>query len=91
MEIAEGALFVASPATVAAKIAASVRALGLSRFDLKYDIGRLPQEQRAASIELYGREVIPRVRELLEDPPVPPTPADQRVAAAKDAGPRVRQ
>jgi probable LLM family oxidoreductase len=91
MEIAEGALFVASPATVAAKIAATVRALGLSRFDLKYDIGRLPQEQRAASIELYGREVIPRVRELLEDPPVPPTPADQRVAAAKDAGPRVRQ
>jgi alkanesulfonate monooxygenase SsuD/methylene tetrahydromethanopterin reductase-like flavin-dependent oxidoreductase (luciferase family) len=91
MEIAEGALFVASPATVAPKIAATVRALGLSRFDLKYDIGRLPQEQRAASIELYGREVIPRVRELLEDPPVPPTPADQRVAAAKDAGPRVRQ
>src|SRR5258708_3603546 len=39
MEIADGALFVGSPETVAAKIAATIRVLGLSRFDLKYDIG----------------------------------------------------
>jgi probable LLM family oxidoreductase len=65
-EIAGGALFVGSPETVAAKIVDSVHALGLGRFDLKYDIGRLPLEQRATSIELYGREVIPRVRELLD-------------------------
>ncbi|MFC1444266.1 LLM class flavin-dependent oxidoreductase [Streptacidiphilus sp. N1-10] len=78
-EIAEGALFVGSPETVAQKIATSVRALGLSRFDLKYDIGRLPLEHRAASIDLYGREVIPRVRDLLADRPAPadPHPADQ--------------
>jgi alkanesulfonate monooxygenase SsuD/methylene tetrahydromethanopterin reductase-like flavin-dependent oxidoreductase (luciferase family) len=70
MEVANGALFVGSPETVAQKIAANVRLLDLSRFDLKYDIGRLSQAHRAGSIELYGREVIPRVRELLEEPPV---------------------
>lgn len=61
-----------SPETVAAKITANIRTLGLSRFDLKYDIGRLPREQRAASIELYGREVIPRVRQQLQEPRVQP-------------------
>src|SRR5690606_36132132 len=35
-EIAHGALYVGSPETVARKIAATVRCLGLSRFDLKY-------------------------------------------------------
>jgi hypothetical protein len=39
--------------------------LSLSRFHLHYAIGRVPHEQRMAMIELYGREVIPRVRELL--------------------------
>jgi probable LLM family oxidoreductase len=87
-EVTGGALFVGSPETVAAKIAASIRTLSLSRFDLKYDIGHLSQAHRAASIELYGREVIPRVRELLEDPPIQPIPSDQRAAAAKDAGSR---
>lgn len=33
--------------------------------DLAYALGRVPHEQRMAAIELYGREVIPRVRELL--------------------------
>jgi probable LLM family oxidoreductase len=78
MEIADGALFVGSPETVAAKIAANIRVLDLSRFDLKYDIGHLSQVDRAASIELYGRQVIPRVRELLEDPAVEPIPSGQR-------------
>jgi probable LLM family oxidoreductase len=89
MDIAEGALFVGSPETVAAKIAASIRALGLSRFDLKYDIGRLSHEHRAASIELFGREVIPQVRELLDDPQMQPIPPDERTAEAKIAGSRV--
>lgn len=60
-----------SPETVAAKITANIRTLGLSRFDLKYDIGRLPREQRAASIELYGRGD-PRVRQQLQEPRVQP-------------------
>jgi probable LLM family oxidoreductase len=64
-DVADGALYVGSPETVARKIATTIRTLGLSRFDLKYDIGRLPLAQRASSIELYGREVAPRVRELL--------------------------
>lgn len=40
-------------------------ALGASRFDLKYSAGTLPHETMMRSIELYGTEVVPRVRELL--------------------------
>ena len=65
-EIAEGSLYVGSPETVARKIAATVRALGASRFDLKYSAGTLSHELMLRSIELYGREVIPRVRELVQ-------------------------
>jgi probable LLM family oxidoreductase len=61
----EGALFVGSPETVAAKIAATAQSLGLSRFDMKYSVGTLPHELLTRSIELYGREVIPLVREQL--------------------------
>jgi alkanesulfonate monooxygenase SsuD/methylene tetrahydromethanopterin reductase-like flavin-dependent oxidoreductase (luciferase family) len=68
-EIAGGSLYVGSPETVATKVAANIRLLGLSRFDLAYAVGRVPHEQRMAMIELYGREVIPRVRELLEESP----------------------
>jgi hypothetical protein len=50
-----------------------IRLLGLSRFDLAYATGPVPHEQKMATIELYGREVIPRVRELLAEPPVDPT------------------
>jgi probable LLM family oxidoreductase len=64
-ELDEGALFVGSPETVAKKIALVARDLRLSRFDLKYDIMYLPREARAQTIELLGREVAPRVRELL--------------------------
>ncbi|MGH3390673.1 MAG: LLM class flavin-dependent oxidoreductase [Actinomadura sp.] len=64
-ELDHGALFVGSPETVARKIATMVRDLRLSRFDLKYDIMRLPREARARTIELLGREVAPRVRELI--------------------------
>jgi probable LLM family oxidoreductase len=64
-EVDEGALFVGSPDTVARKIARTARDLQLSRFDLKYDISRLPRAARARSIELLGREVAPRVQELL--------------------------
>jgi alkanesulfonate monooxygenase SsuD/methylene tetrahydromethanopterin reductase-like flavin-dependent oxidoreductase (luciferase family) len=64
-ETGGGSLYVGSPETVAAKVAAVIRLLGLSRFDLAYATGRVPHEQRMAMIELYGREVIPRVREWL--------------------------
>jgi probable LLM family oxidoreductase len=64
-EIAGGSLYVGSPETVATKLAEAIRLLGLSRFDLAYAVGRVPHELRMATIELYGREVIPRVRDLL--------------------------
>ena len=57
-----GALCVGSPTTVANKIMRAVKALDLSRFDLKYSAGTLPHEQIMKSIELYGTEVAPLVR-----------------------------
>ncbi|WP_431968298.1 LLM class flavin-dependent oxidoreductase [Actinacidiphila sp. bgisy160] len=64
-EVADGALFVGSPQTVARKIVRVARDLHLNRFDLKYDIMHLPRQARARTIELLGREVAPMVRELL--------------------------
>jgi probable LLM family oxidoreductase len=66
-EIAEGSLYVGSPETVARKIAATVRDLGAARFDLTYSAGTLGHELMLRSIELYGREVIPRVRQLISE------------------------
>lgn len=60
-----GSLYVGSPETVARRIAATVRTLGVDRFDLKYANGTMPHAQLMASVERYGAEVIPRVRELL--------------------------
>ena len=69
-----GALHVGSPETVARKIAANLPALGANRFDLKYGMGALSHEALITNIELYGTQVIPRVRELLQK--------DQPLAAA---------
>ncbi len=66
-EIAAGSLYVGGPDTVARKIVATVQALGVTRFDMKYSNGTLAHEKSMHSIELYGREVMPRVRELLSD------------------------
>jgi len=63
----DGSLYVGSTETVAAKIAATARVLGLARFDMKYSAGQLPHDLLLRSIELYGTEVIPRVRDLLAD------------------------
>ncbi|MDX6653852.1 MAG: hypothetical protein QOH18_553 [Solirubrobacterales bacterium] len=68
-EVAHGSMYVGSPETVAKRIAGVIRTLSLSRFDLLYAVGRVPHEQRMATIELFGRAVIPRVRELLADAP----------------------
>ncbi|MDT7721011.1 MAG: hypothetical protein QOE94_2022, partial [Mycobacterium sp.] len=65
-EIDGGALFVGSAETVARKIATMAQDLQLNRFDLKYDVMHLPRSARARTIELLGREVAPRVRELVE-------------------------
>ena len=64
-EIDHGSLYVGSPETVARKIAVTVKALGVSRFDMKYSAGPLSHEKMMRSIELYGRKVIPLVREMV--------------------------
>jgi probable LLM family oxidoreductase len=61
-----GALYIGSPETVAQKIAMNLTTLGATRFDLKYGIGGLPHRDLMRNIELYGTQVVPRVRELLD-------------------------
>ncbi len=69
----EGALYVGSPETVAEKIVANLRALDASRFDLKFGMPGLTHEQVMTTIELFGTEVIPRVRQRVEAQSVPTT------------------
>lgn len=64
-EIAHGSLYVGAPETVARKIAATVRTLGIERFDMKYSSGPMPHALMMKSIQLYGEKVIPMVREML--------------------------
>ena len=66
-EADHGSLYVGSPETVARKIAATVKALGASRFQLKYSAGPLPHEKLMKSIELYGTKVVPLVNEMLSE------------------------
>jgi len=63
----DGALYVGSPETVAAKIVRTVTDLGLSRFNMKYSNGTLPHDALMKSIELFGTRVVPMVRESLVD------------------------
>lgn len=77
-EADHGSLYVGSPETVARKIAATVTALGLSRFQLKYSAGPLSHEKLMHSIGLYGRSVIPLVREMVSaSTTVSPAPRNQ--------------
>ena len=64
-EIAHGSLYCGGPETVAAKIAATMTALGATRFDMKVSAGPLSHEKIMRCIELYGRRVIPVVREMM--------------------------
>ena len=70
-EADHGSLYVGSPETVARRIAATVEALGVARFQLKYSAGPLPHEKLMKSIELYGTKVVPLVREMLVEAKVP--------------------
>jgi probable LLM family oxidoreductase len=64
-EADHGSLYVGSPETVARKIAATAKALGIARFHLKYSAGPLPHEKLMRSIELYATKVAPMVRDML--------------------------
>jgi probable LLM family oxidoreductase len=61
----DGAMYVGSPETVAAKIVRTATDLGLARFDLKYSSGTLPHDKLMKSIELFGTKVMPLVRAAL--------------------------
>jgi probable LLM family oxidoreductase len=62
----DGALHVGAPETVAQKIVTNLRDLGATRFDLKFGMPGLTHEQVMTTIALYGTQVVPRVRELLD-------------------------
>lgn len=64
-EIAHGSLYLGSPETVAHKLANTISALGIQRFDLKYSAGTLPHEKMMKSIELYATKVVPMVNDIL--------------------------
>ena len=68
-EVERGSLYVGSPETVAQKIARTMTTLGANRFDLVYGFGPMPVETRERTVELFGSQVIPRVKELLADAP----------------------
>jgi probable LLM family oxidoreductase len=64
-EIESGSLYVGSPETVARRIATTAKALGISRFHMKYSAGALSHEKIMRCIELYGRKVIPLTQDML--------------------------
>jgi alkanesulfonate monooxygenase SsuD/methylene tetrahydromethanopterin reductase-like flavin-dependent oxidoreductase (luciferase family) len=64
-EAESGSLYLGAPETVARRIATTAKALGISRFDMKYSAGTLSHDKIMRCIELYGRKVMPLVRELL--------------------------
>ena len=94
-EIEAGSLYVGAPDTVARRIADTVLAMGVQRFDMKYSAGPLSHEHMRRSIALYGTEVIPRVRAHLEaaqqgtDATASPSPAAARASNAGLALPLV--
>jgi probable LLM family oxidoreductase len=64
-EADQGSLYAGSPETVARKIVATAKSLGISRFDMKYSAGPLSHDKLMSSIELYGSKVIPLARDML--------------------------
>jgi probable LLM family oxidoreductase len=64
-EADHGSLYLGSPETVARKITATAKALGIARFDMKYSAGTLSHEKIMRCISLYGEKVMPMVREML--------------------------
>ncbi|RDJ21836.1 LLM class flavin-dependent oxidoreductase [Bosea caraganae] len=64
-EVERGSLYLGSPETVARKIAATAKTLGIDRFQMKYSAGPLPHDKLMRCVELYGTKVMPLVREML--------------------------
>ncbi|WP_413375120.1 LLM class flavin-dependent oxidoreductase [Alkalihalobacillus sp. 1P02AB] len=58
----EGALYVGDSDTVAQKIINLRKNVGITRFMLHVPVGSMPHEDVLKAIELYGKEVAPKVR-----------------------------
>jgi probable LLM family oxidoreductase len=65
----DGYLMAGSPETVADKLVTVAHQLGATRIDLKLSAGTLPHEMISESIERFGTEVAPRVRDALGHDP----------------------
>jgi probable LLM family oxidoreductase len=63
-EVVSGSLYCGSPETVAKRIAATIKNLGIDRFTMKYSSGPLAHELQVRSIELFGTKVVPLVRDV---------------------------
>jgi probable LLM family oxidoreductase len=67
-DIAHGSLYVGSPETVSQRIADAIRVLDVGRFDMIASAaGAVAASARMRSVELFGTQVIPRVRALLAE------------------------
>lgn len=67
-EVAAGSLLVGSAETVAQRIATGMQSVGASRFDFVAAASRMPHRDKKDSIERFGTEVVPRIRELIMQP-----------------------
>ena len=65
-ELERGMVFADGPGEVAARILNVHKLLGHSRQILQMDVGGMPHQTFLRSIELLGREVLPRIRKELE-------------------------
>ena len=63
----DGALYIGSPETVAAKIIDLRKRMGITRFTLQTPVGTMPHEQVLRTIELFGTKVAPIVRDAVKD------------------------
>lgn len=63
----DGVIFVGDSETVANKIIRMMETLGLTRFYLHLPIASMPHEDIMKAIEIYGNEVVPKVKKHFKD------------------------
>jgi alkanesulfonate monooxygenase SsuD/methylene tetrahydromethanopterin reductase-like flavin-dependent oxidoreductase (luciferase family) len=66
VDLERGMVFAGGPGEVAARILDLHKLLGHSRQILQMDVGGMPHQTFLKSIELLGKEVLPRIRKELE-------------------------
>ena len=62
-----GVIFVGDADTVADKIIKMMELLGLKRFYLHLPIASMPHKDVLKAIEIYGKEVVPKVKKYFKD------------------------